>query len=85
MNEFVKIARKIGIPDLLNSNRNRENSTARQAIAYYLKSKGYNEKQIAKMQKRSRTTIIHQIKTFEGLLSVNDILSVEYWEKVNDL
>lgn len=83
MNEVEFLATKLGCPDLINANRNQLNSAARQAISYYLKKAGYHERDIAKMQKRSRTTIIYQIKTFGEFLQVKDPLAVALWSKLN--
>ena len=85
MNEFEMLSVKLGFPNLKTGNRNRENSTARQAISFYLKEKGYKEPAIADMQGRNRTTIIHQIKTFRSFLSINDPLSVSYWNVIKNI
>lgn len=85
MDEFEMLSVKLGFPNLKTGNRNRENSTARQAISFYLKGKGYKEDQIAKMQGRNRTSIIHQVNTFRSFLSINDPLSVSYWNVIKDI
>ena len=82
MNEVEFLATKLECPDLINANRNQLNSAARQAISYYLKKAGYNEKDIAVMQKKSRATIYHHIKTFEGLLEVKDALAINLYSRL---
>ena len=82
MNEVEFLATKLGCPDLINANRNQLNSAARQAISYYLKKAGYHERDIAKMQRKSRATIYHHIKTFRELLQVKDPLAIMLWKKL---
>jgi len=83
MNEFEILAELIGIPDLKTQNRNQVNSTARQAIAFFLHKKGFSAAEIGVMQGRNRTTIIHQIKTFRGFLDYGDEMALEFWRKLN--
>ena len=83
MNEFEILAELIGIPDLKTQNRNQENSTARQAIAFLLHKKGFSEAEIGVMQGRSRTAIIHQIKTFRQFLDCEDDMALKFWRKLN--
>ncbi len=83
MNEFEILAELIGIPDLKTQNRNQENSTARQAIAFLLYKKGFSAAEIGVMQGRSRTTIIYQIKTFRQFLDCEDEMALKFWRKLN--
>jgi len=84
MSEFDKLTRILGFSDLKKRNRDRNHTTARQAICFYFKQKGYHEKEIAKMCDRSRSNVIYSIKMFNNLLSVRDSLSVYYWSKIKD-
>ena len=81
MNEVELLAKSLGFPDLIESNRDQINSTVRQAISYYLKKLDYKEKDIAVMQKKSRATIYHHIKKFQMLLEVRDPIAVKIWSK----
>ena len=82
MNQVEILAKKLGFPDLINSNRNQINSAARQVISFYLKEEGYTEAEIAKMQRKSRASIYHHIKTFIELYELNDPLIVGLYEKL---
>lgn len=82
INVVESLARSLGFPGLIKSNRNQMNSAVRQAISCYLKSLGYKEKNIAMMQQKSRTTIYYQIETFRKLLDVRDPLAVMLWQKL---
>lgn len=82
MNEVQLLAELLGFPNLIDANRDRMNSTVRQAISYYLKRLDYQEKDIAVMQKKSRATIYHHIKTFEALLDIKDSIAISLWEKL---
>ena len=70
MNEFEILAELIGIPDLKTQNRNQENSTARQAIAFLLHKEGFSEAEIGVMQGRSRTIIQEKHLKTPGLRMV---------------
>ena len=82
MNQVETLAEKLGFPDLLNSNRNQINSAVRQVISFYLKEEGYTEAEIAKMQRKSRASIYHHVKTFIELYELNDPIIVRLYEKL---
>lgn len=68
---------------ILSDDRHPEIAIRRNAIAYFLrKRRGYKLAVIASMLKRHHTTIMHEIKVFEGLLQVKDTLAVSVWEKI---
>lgn len=83
MNEFEILAELIGIPDLKTQNRNQVNSTARQAISYFLYEKGFSGAEIGAMQGRERTTVFYQIKTFRQFLDCEDEMALKFWRKLN--
>ncbi len=82
MNQVEILAKKLGFPDLLNSNRNQINSAARQVISFYLKEEGYTEAEIAKMHRKSRASIYHHIEKFIELYEANDTIIVDLYEKL---
>lgn len=82
MNQVEILAKKLGFPDLINSNRNQINSAVRQVISFYLKEEGYTEAEIAKMQRKSRSTIYHHIEKFIELYEANDTIIVGLYEKL---
>lgn len=82
MNEVEVLAASLGFPGLIESNRDQMNSAVRQAISFYLKKRGYKEKDIALMQKKSRASIYHQVKTFGEFLQVKDPLAIMLWKKL---
>lgn len=82
MNQVEILAKKLGFPDLLNSNRDQINSAVRQVISFYLKEEGYTEAEIAKMQRKSRASIYHHVKTFIELYELKDPIIVRLYEKL---
>ena len=72
--------------DILRKDKTAEILVHRQSIAYFLrKRRGYKLAVIASMLKRHHTTIMHEIKVFEGLLQVKDTLAVSVWEKIDKI
>lgn len=82
MNQVEILAKKLGFPDLINSNRNQINSAVRQVISFYLKEEGYTEAEIAKMQRKSRSSIYHHVKTFIELYELNDPMIIDLYNRL---
>lgn len=83
MTEFDKLSREAGFGDLKVRDRHRKVSTRRQGVFYkmWLDGKSYTE--IGRQANRTHATVIHGIKTFEGLLQTNDSEAIEVWDRLN--
>lgn len=84
MIEFDTICEKAGFGDLKAKNRRAEISTRRQGVFYkmYLDYPNYTE--IGRQANRSHATVLHGIRNFENLLSINDKLAVDIWRKLTE-